>query len=153
MGLFLFLPITMKQIIIFDFNRTLYDPSTDSLVPGTLQVLRRLSPTFSLYLVSTDAPSRLSLIKALGIEKYFKKIILIPEKTISLFELLSRSADISSSYVIGDRVRSEIRMGRAAGFRTIWVQSGKFSKETPRTVAEKPDYTVSSIRELLSLIR
>ncbi|MDP2704316.1 MAG: HAD hydrolase-like protein [bacterium] len=142
-----------KRIIIFDFNRTLYDPNTDSLVSGALQVLQRFSLAFSLYLLSTDSPSRLFCIKDLGIERYFKKIVLVPEKSIPVFEFLARFADIPSSYVVGDRVRSEIRMGKTVGFQTIWVQSGKFSEETPRTATEQPDHTVSSLLEILSLIR
>ena len=62
----------MKKIIIFDFNRTLYDPDQQCLVADARLVLQALRERgFSLCLISRAAPSRKELITELGLDQYF----------------------------------------------------------------------------------
>ena len=144
----------MKKIVIFDLNRTLYDPDTACLVPGARFVLRvLLRRGFSLCLVSRAGRSRKKLIRELGIRKYFLRIVVSKEKGAKDFvRMVPRPAVRRACFVVGDRVRKEIRIGNALGFRTVWVQSGKFAAERPRLKMERPTYRVRTLRDVLSVV-
>jgi FMN phosphatase YigB (HAD superfamily) len=145
----------MKKIIIFDFNRTLYDPDNDCLMFGARFVLRILIRRgFVLYLVSRAGQSRGQLIDNLGIGQYFAQIIITKEKGKKDFQKIIAREMInrSLSFVIGDRVRKEISIGNVLGMQTVWVKAGKFAREKPRKKIEQPTYIVHTLRDVLSVI-
>ena len=63
--------------IIFDYNRTLYDPKTKALYPGTLKLLNKLAKKHHLYLVSRAEFGREYQFKTFGLAPLFKKMMLI----------------------------------------------------------------------------
>lgn len=152
---FVLRPKFMKKIIIFDFNRTIYDPDNGCLISGARFVLRTLLRRgFSLYLVSRAGKSRRELIKNLGIGQYFSRAIIAKEKSKKDFERIvaPKVIERSLSFVVGDRVRKEISIGNLLGLKTVWLKSGKFANEKPRKKVERPTYTVRTFREIVSVI-
>lgn len=146
----------MKKIVIFDFNRTLYNPDSNALVKKTRWILHILHRRgFSLFLVSRAVSSRYELIKQLGLESYFSNVVLAREKNLRLFERLTPVANVdrTSSYVVGDRVEQEILIGNALGLRTIWFASGLFASQRPKNRAQQPMHTVYELPDVLSIIR
>ena len=153
-GLLFLNSIYMKKIIIFDFNRTLYDPDNNCLIFGARFVLRVLVRRgFLLYVVSSARQSRRQCIDDLGIGQYFAQIIITKEKCKKDFQkIIAREViDRNLSFVIGDRVRKEISIGNTLGMQTIWVKAGKFSHEEPRRKIEQPTYIVRTLRDILSV--
>lgn len=145
----------MKKIIIFDFNRTIYDPDNNCIIPGVRFVLRTLLRRgFSLYLVSRAGKSRREMIKNLGMRQYFLRIIITKEKSRKDFEriVMGRMINRHLSFVIGDRVRKEISIGNSLGLQTIWFKVGKFADERPRKKSEWPLYIVFEFKQILSII-
>ena len=145
----------MKKIIIFDFNRTIYDPDDNCLIPGARFVLRTLLRRgFSLYLVSRAGQSRKDLIEKLAIKKYFSRIIVAEEKSKKDFERIVTPKMINrrASFVVGDRVRKEIRISNSLGLQTIWFRAGKFADEKPRKKIEQPTYIVRTLPDVLLLV-
>ncbi|OGY23699.1 MAG: hypothetical protein A2Y57_02985 [Candidatus Woykebacteria bacterium RBG_13_40_7b] len=143
------------KIVVFDFNRTIYDPDSKKLSDGAKFVLKNLIKRgFSLILI-TKGDQRGNLVKNLGLDKYFKRIIVSKEKTKKDFEeIVSREkADLEGSFVIGDRVRKEITFGNSLGFKTIWFRNGKFAGEQPINEIEKPEYTVEKLKDVLQIIQ
>ena len=141
----------MNKIIIFDFNRTLFDPDQQSLMPNCLQTLAELeSLGFKLHLVSMAAESRLELIKDLGLEKFFDSVTLCEKKTLSLFEQIINAEPIikAQSFIVGDRVTKELKFGSQLGLNTIWCRNGRFADELPRSMEETPTYTVSGLNQI-----
>ena len=55
--------------------------------------------------------------------------------------------------VIGDRVRSELAVGKSLGATTIWVKQGKFAEEGPENDQQQPDNIVSSLHACATLLR
>ncbi len=148
-------PLRMKKIIIFDFNRTMYDPEKECLMSGAKFVLRTLLRRgFVLHLVSRAGQSRKKLIQELGIAQYFSRVVVAKEKNKKEFARLVASKTIlrNRSFVVGDRVRKEIKIGNSIGVQTIWLKSGKFANEKPRKKIERPTYTVCTLREILSVV-
>ncbi len=146
----------MQKIIIFDFMRTLYNPEQNSLVDGARELLEKLSEKdFILFLISTESTARAELIEKLEITQFFKKLIFTPKKTSADVKRLQKHYphDPKQSFVIGDRVRGEIKIGNLCGYQTIWIQNGKFKTEAPRNATEVPDYIVFNLQEITRLIR
>ena len=137
--------------IIFDYNRTIFNPDTSTLYDGVLGVLQKLSINNELFLISKNEPNRKNTIKKLNINNYFKKIILVEEKTTDIFYGLTDGD--KEVFVIGDRIKGEISIGNLLGFKTIWIKQGKFLNDTYKNKYEKPDYIIYDIRQLLEIFK
>ena len=140
----------MKGLIIIDFNRTLFDPETNSLFPGVIEFLSSYSKNYSLALIGKGAEKRANLIEELNIKKYFKYFSLIEEKSEEDFLacLKEMNFDKKDCWSIGDRVKKEIMLSNKIGIKTIWFRNGKFANETPTVELEKPTFTISSFVEI-----
>ena len=147
--------ISTKTAVIFDFNRTIYDPDKNTLLPGAIQVLRDLQVRkIPLYLVSMGSESRPALITELGINDFFAKVFLVKEKNAAMFSEISTHARVPSQqiYVVGDHLHKEIRCGNQCGMKTIWLKRGKFAELQPETQNDAPWQTVVRMEEVLDLI-
>lgn len=145
----------MNRIIIFDFNRTLYDPDADRMMYGARGLLRRLrKQKLQLYLISTANPTRLTLIRRLGLFELFDQVVLVSSKSSRPFNRIIRqsNADVVRSFVIGDRITQEITLGNRCGLRTVWVKRGKFRHELPQKPYEEPDYIVTDVRQVQLIV-
>lgn len=143
----------MTKLIIFDFNRTIYDPERKRLIGGSVFVLKKLKKHgLELYLMTRQEKNRKQLIKNLGIQKYFSKIIFTQEKTYLNFKKLLGKKNHIETYVIGDRVMEEIKIGNCLKLKTIWLKQGKFSNEKPSESIEIPDFTIKKIQDALKIV-
>ena len=61
----------MPMNIIFDYNRTLFNPETGRLYGGVYELLEKLYQEFSLFLFSYDEFGRDKFMKDSKIEKFF----------------------------------------------------------------------------------
>lgn len=145
----------MKKIIIFDFNRTIYNPENNSVIAGAIELLTKLNQEqYELHLLSMAQPSRMELIENLGLKQLFTSIQLCQSKTKTLFEQLiqNSNADVANSFVVGDRTKKEIALGNQVGLTTIWVKTGKFASELPESIEETPHYTISQLAHAYDII-
>ena len=144
----------LKTIAIFDFNRTIYDPDHRTLTPWVRMILHALrGKDYDLYLISTANPSRKELIKKLGLDLYFTKILITKSKKWEFQKIgKSKMIDFSKSFVVGDRVKSEITYGNELGMITIWIKNGRFANEKPSQRIEQPSFIVPILRDILTII-
>ncbi len=56
----------------------------------------------------------------------------------------------SETVIVGDRIETDVTMGKALGLGTVLVLSGVTASDDPRIAELKPDHVLTSIRELLS---
>lgn len=115
-----FLVGKMKKIIIFDFNKTIYNPYEGCLYRGTYSLLQRLNKNYYLILVTTASPSRSINIQKLKLNKYFKKIIIVRRKNLNLYRNLSIA---KKTILIGDNLKEEIRIGKKLKLKTILINA------------------------------
>ena len=146
----------MIKGIIFDFNRTIYDPCTDSLTEGCLKVLDALGDKeCRLCLLSVKTrPDREEQIDRLRLKPYFKKILIINEeeqKNEGHFQecLDAMSLTPQEVAVVGDRIEEEICVGKKMGLTTIWYNPS--SKELPQNLP-KPDHEIDKLEKVLDLV-
>lgn len=158
-GRFLVLPTNltlMCQTIIFDFNRTLFNPEVDRLMPQArrvLSVLRRRG--CQLFLVTRKEKGRENRIAELGLGEYFSEVFVVPRKSLRLFRSIVEKAAVppESVAVVGDRLSDEIRLANRLGCRSIRLKAGAFAGEVPQVPEEVPDREIATLAELLPLIR
>ena len=136
--------------IIFDYNRTLYNPETDSLYQGAIELLTKLSESNELFLVTREDEYRRDKMEKLGIKKYFTEMIFVKRKTKELLnDLMKGSRDV---LIVGDRATEEIALGKELGYIAVWIRRGKFFGELPLSEELKPDYTINDIAELNDIV-
>lgn len=140
------------KVIIFDFNRTLYDPDMGSLIAGCLEVLEALSHKYRLVLITTETGSRGKLIYDLGLRQFFQKVVMASSKSKEVFLNCCKELGVSPDevMVVGDRVRGEIAIGNELGMFTVQFQNGPFAKELPEDESERPKIIIKKLEELLN---
>ena len=126
-------------------------------VPGALELLKALSPRYSLYLATNGASvvQRRRLADA-GILPYFQNIFISEEvgfhKPSPAFFHACFAAipgfDLASALMVGDSLTSDIRGGRDAGLRTCWFD--RLGRPCRPDIL--PDYTVTALDQLPALL-
>lgn len=142
------------KVVIFDWMRTLYDPEREKLMPGALDLCRKLaSRGVILAIISRGEPERKRQIRASALINYCPMVSVEKEKSLRQFRrTVTRFPPGADFFVVGDRVKEEIRMGNFLGLTTIWLEKGKFRKEVPETFGEQPNFTIRSLSEVWSII-
>ncbi len=143
----------MQKVIIFDFNRTLYDPTKKELSYNALHILKHISKEFYLILLGKGDIKRRQIIKELNIEKYFKSIYIVKEKNIEqLIDIKNQFPKKTIFYTIGDRIKKEIFLWNQVWFKTIWYKNWDFSIEWPEIKSKEPWRTIKNLEEIISII-
>jgi FMN phosphatase YigB (HAD superfamily) len=137
--------------IIFDYNRTIFNPDTSALYSGAFELLSLLSKNHELFLISKNEPGRKDNLKELGIEDFFKETIFVKEKSVEIFKEIVGQEE--KALVIGDRIKGEISVGNKLNFTTVWIRQGKFANEGPESKGEEPNHTINDIRELMEILK
>ena len=135
--------------IIFDYNRTIYNPETDSLYVGVFEVLCGLSKEHDLYLVSAREAGRREKIKDFGIHNFFKKIFFVNHKSADIFRLIALEGE--EVLVVGDNIYSEIHVGNKMKFNTVLLNHSN-KKMLPLKAEHNPKHTIlhmSGLRDVL----
>jgi len=143
-----------SKAIIFDYNRTIYDPESGSQYPEVQDLLAELRKRgFKTFLISKGDEERRMQITELGLLSLFDDITVVKEKSREDFQRYIELCPAGTKvYVVGDRVRKEIRFGNELGAKTVWLKKGKFSDELPEDDSEKPHFTISSLNEVLDIL-
>jgi phosphoglycolate phosphatase-like HAD superfamily hydrolase len=139
--------------IIFDWKRTLYDPDTSTLIDGAIELLNYFSRlNIPLYLIGKGQQKMHDETVRLDVAKYFQDIIFVEgSKDPNDFFKYMKMNERDKTLIIGDRIKSELKVGNTLGATTIWIKQGKFANEKPETVDEIPNYTVNNLLEIINL--
>lgn len=144
----------MFDTVIFDWKRTLYDPDKKILIDGALDLLAFLKgKNIPIVLMGKGGEDMNDEVDRLGVRQYFAEIVFAEgEKDPKVFaKYLTKNP--KNTLFIGDRVRSELEIGKRLGATTIWVKQGKFADELPENKEQEPDYTVSNLSECKQLLK
>jgi len=147
----------MIKAIIFDYGRTLVDSETDDLFPEAKEILDELiKKKLKLALVSRShhPQNRRQNIKRLQLKEYFKIIEVIPAENTKEYTQILKKLRVRAEecLITGDQIKDDILPGNKIGAITVWLKKGKFADESPTSKEEEPNYTITSLGELLPLI-
>lgn len=140
------------KLAIIDFNRTVYDPDSDSLIEGCrefLEVLR--ASNVRMVLLSRNEGSRADILERLGVAEFFSEKNFVDEKTAQVITDIIERAGVSpeATVVIGDYIYQDIRAGNQAGAQTIHFKRGKFADCEPKSSDDIPDHVVTDFSQAL----
>jgi FMN phosphatase YigB (HAD superfamily) len=146
--------LDMRNLIIIDFNRTIFDPDSNKIFDGVLEFLSKYQIKYDLALIGKGEGERKDLLDSLDILKYFKFVKIEPEKKPEFFlECLNHfKIEPKEAWSIGDRIKKEIVISKKLGIKTIWFRNGKFKDEIPANKDEEPDYIIQTFKEIENII-
>jgi FMN phosphatase YigB (HAD superfamily) len=136
--------------IIFDYNRTIFDPDTDCLYEGILELLQKISRKHELFLISRNEPTRKKRLEELNVNKYFQKITFVDNKSKEVFEKII--GNTKNAVVIGDSINDEIKIGNQLGLFTVRLKKGKFAETVPQSKDEIAKFETTYIADLEEII-
>lgn len=143
------------RAVIFDFNRTLFDPTVYALYSGVVPMLEELKSTRTLILFSRKGWDRHVLLDTLGIRSYFDSAHFVEQKSAEVLKDILAPHGIAASdcVIVGDMLSEEICAGHELGMRTVWFRQSRFRFMSQPDVSCAPHHTVHSITELRELLR
>jgi len=137
---------------------TYSNPEFDNLkiYPEVKEVLEKLKDKYKLVLISQGSPSSQNKrIDTLDIREYFD-LIFLPQLEFKkgAFNDTSKALDIypSEILVVGDRIDSELRIGKELGMKTCRLLKGKYAVLKPKNENEKPDFEISNLEGLYGIL-
>lgn len=138
--------------VLFDFNRTLYNPDTDALNEYARELLSHLQQRgIPLFMVCKGGEERKKKIEELGLLPFFQRVIVTERKgLVDFFSCRSEYPD-AQWIAIGDRLVEELRYAKEAGMETVWFRNGRFAHEQPAQTGIHPGYVVFNLTEVPSL--
>ncbi len=144
-----------QSAVIFDFNRTLFDPTIYALYQGVTPMLEELKRDRPLILFSRKSWDRQALIEKLGISDYFTSVHFVEQKTPENLKrvLDEHRLEPSDCVIVGDMLSDEICVGGELGMKTVWFQQSRFGAIHSTVLPCRPQHTVHSIDELRDLLR
>lgn len=144
----------MFNVVIFDWKRTLYDPEQKCLIAGVKNLLENFKRNnVPMVLIGKGGDEMNEEVNRLGVGGYFKQIIFAEgAKDLNMFMPYISEDHPKKTLFIGDRVRSELEIGKKLGVTTIWVKQGKFATELPLNPDQQPDYIVPNLNACRALL-
>ena len=148
--------------VIFDWGRTLYDPTAGALFADATATVTTLVATYRLAIVSlvsgdyqARVADRYAVLRAQGIERHFAAILFGREDKDQLYRqaLVTLGLPATRVAVVDDRLARGIAWGNRHGAMTIWFRNGKFRDELLDAATGAPTYTVSSLGEVCTVLR
>ena len=141
----------MPRLIICDWNRTLYEPKTNRLIPRAISFLEALRNDVLVLISAAETDNTSARIKNFGLKKYFTELY-TGQKNKELFLKLKTKYQTKQRWIVGDKIDSEIYLGNLTGYQTIQIKQGKFKNLLPKNQLETPNFTVSSLSKALAIL-
>jgi len=150
------------EAIFLDFGRTIYDPDSGSLFPGTIETLEKLSQQgLKLGLLTVaetdDLDSRVKELDDLGLSVFFQSIDIVSRSTkgkdfTNLLRDFGMEEKTDNCLVVGDNLKREIIAGNTIGAFTVWIRQRLSGDWKPQNEIQTPKATIEAIEELIPLI-
>ena len=124
------------------------------IIDGVIEVLDKLSADYPLFLATKgEVNLQCAKLKASGLEKYFQKVYITPDKTAKEYSniALDQHLQVIDSWVIGNSMKGDINPGIKSGFNCIHVcHHHTWDYEEEPALGEH--HSVTSIRDVLDII-
>lgn len=120
-----------------------------------MELLEQLKGRVALAMIAKGDDERRALVKKLNLQPYFQMIVIDDNKNPEYFRRCMEHFDAKpeETFVIGDRIKREIRFGNEVGATTIWFRNGKYKDELPDNGFETPKHTIKNLKEAIKLLK
>lgn len=136
----------MKKMIIFDFNKTLYDPEKGKLIDGCSEILKALGSKYILALISLEKKGRKKIANKL-ISSFFNEIIFSTNKKIAHYKQILDKYGINKKdcFIVGDTLEDEITIGKKIGCITIHLN--------PKNKPTVADFSLARLKDIKKIVK
>ena len=131
----------------------------EKLYPDAVYVLSELKKKYQLGIIANQNSGAMERLEKLGIDSYFTVVaasgdigVVKPDPAIFTYALEKADCTAQESIMIGDRLDNDIEPASVIGMTTIWIKQGMGRLGNPELLLRKPDFTVNSLTELLSIL-
>ena len=135
-----------------------YNKRAELLYEGVPDVLATCAQRFRLGVIANQSSGTESRLISWNIHQYFSAIITSAgqgrsKPAIEMFVAAQQAAQCRPEEIlmVGDRIDNDIGPAKSLGWNTVRIVSGFARRQRPRHPGECPDFTISTIRELLAL--
>jgi HAD superfamily hydrolase (TIGR01662 family) len=135
-----------------------YRTELEKLYKDAPAVIKALSQKYELGIIANQLDGLKERLKAFDLLQYIKYIISswdvkIMKPDIRIFEYALDKANCTpqEACMIGDRLDNDILPAKSLGMKTVWIKQGFGALQKPLSKSEDPDYTISSLSELLKI--
>ena len=124
------------------------------LLEGVKETLDYLSPRHDLFLLTKgDLEEQKLKVERSGIEGYFKRVVIVPEKNVATYHQVVSELQVDSqqTWMIGNSPRSDINPALAAGLNTVYIphpHTWHFEHEEVQYAGEGRVLTLSTFADL-----
>ena len=133
-----------------------YEHSFERLFPDTIALLEQVSCRYRVGYVANQSPGLSDRLAVLGIARYFRTgsdsgASNYSKPDIRLYQeaLEKAGTTASAALMVGDRVDNDVAPAKRLGMKTVRIRQGYSRLQEPRGPDENPDWTISSLAELL----
>jgi len=124
------------------------------LLEGVQETLDYLSPRHDLFLLTKgDSEEQKLKVERSGIEKYFKQVVIVPEKDVTTYHRVVNELQIDPqrAWMVGNSPRSDINPALAAGLNAVYIphpHTWHLEHEEVQSTGEGRLLTLSTFAEL-----
>ena len=137
-----------------------YRTELETLYKEAPAVIQALSQKYELGIIANQLDGLKERLEAFDLLQFFKYIISswdvqVMKPDIRIFEYALDKANCTpqEACMIGDRLDNDILPAKALGIKTVWIKQGFGALQKPLSKSEEPDYTISSLSELLKIFQ
>lgn len=132
----------------------------EELYPDTISCLEQLSRHYKIGVIANQSLGTAKRLEEKGIRRYIDLVVASAEEGVAkpdprIFEIAIERSKCrpERAVMIGDRIDNDIVPAKAMGMHTIWIRQGfgKYWKITEE--AEKPEFCVDTLTELVRLFK
>lgn len=150
----------LEAIKFFGLTKTPWHKELETPYPEAEKLLKTLSERgYKIGIIANQSAGTADRLENWGLLKYISLVlssaeegIAKPDPEIFLRALNRAECAPEQTVMIGDRLDNDIYPAKKLGIGTIWVKQGFSVYQTPENEAHTPDFTVSSITEILEIL-
>ncbi|UCH33227.1 MAG: HAD family hydrolase [Armatimonadota bacterium] len=144
----------------FVLKRAPYRGELEEPQPEAYKVLATLAGTYRIGVIANQSAGTEARLAQHGLASFISICLgsadvglAKPDPAIFRLALKRAGCEPHQAVMVGDRIDNDIRPAKALGWRTIRVLQGFAKAQSPRGPDEEPDFTVSSLKDIVSLLR
>jgi HAD superfamily hydrolase (TIGR01549 family) len=143
----------------FVLEKVQYRKELEEPYPEAHEVLSRLAPRYKIGVIANQQPGTEARLASYGWMPFISLClgsgdVGLAKPDPAIFRLALERAQCAphQAVMIGDRIDHDIRPAKLLGWRTIRVLQGFAKVQRPRTPEEEPDFTVTTLKEIMAIL-
>lgn len=148
-----------KALEAYGLKMAPWNSEDEYVYPEAEEVLRELSERYHVGIIANQNLGSEERLEKLGLLRYIDLVIASAEEGVAkpdlrIFQIALERANCKpeEAVMVGDRLDNDIIPANKIGITTVWIKQGFASFVNLKAKVEQPDYTISDLSELTSVL-